>query len=241
VEFDSSKESTHILSLTEPLGDTFKLLGVTFDGALTMVDAVAEVVNAAGWKLKTLLRTRRFYTDAELILLYKSHLLSFIEYRTPAIYHARRDVLARLDAVQTKFLRAAGVDELTALAEFNLAPSAVRRDIAMLGVIHRTVLGRGAPHFKEFFTSSGTTTQPQRHRYHLVDPRALHKGQLVRRSALGLVAVYNLLPPNVVEASNVSTFQGNLQRMVLECARSGYEEWSSLLSPRVALASHPLA
>ena len=124
---------------------------------------------------------------------------------------------------------------------FNFAPLDIRKDIAQLSLIHCTILKKGPPHFKEFFIRAGTSTQPQRHGYHLVDPRSMHKGQLVRRSALGLVAVYNLLPAKVVEASSVSTFQGNLQKMVLDCAKSGCEEWSSLLSPLVALATHPLA
>ncbi len=66
-----------------------------------MVDAVSEIVSAAGWKLKTLLRTRRFYVDADLVVFYKSHLLGYLEYRTPAVYHSTRSVLCRLDAVQT--------------------------------------------------------------------------------------------------------------------------------------------
>ena len=134
-----------------------------------------------------MLRTRRFYTDADLIVLYKAHLLSFLEYRTPAIYHATRAVLERLDNVQSRFLRNANVDEVAALVEFRLAPLAVRRDIAMLGVIHRNVLGKGPDHFNEHFvlqTTSGTG-----HRRQLVDPRREVKHPLIRRSLFGLIAV----------------------------------------------------
>ena len=48
-----------------------------------------------------------------------------------------------------------GVDEVTALAEFHLAPLQVRRDIAMLGLIHRTALGKGPPPFAEHFKRHG--------------------------------------------------------------------------------------
>jgi hypothetical protein len=105
VAFDASKESQHILSLTDPEGDNFRMLGVTFDRTLTMADAVEELVASASWKLGTLIRTRRYYTDADLIILYKSQLLSFIEYRTLAIYHACRAVLVKLDMVLTKLQR----------------------------------------------------------------------------------------------------------------------------------------
>ena len=98
-----------------------------------MADAISELVSAAGWKLRTLIRTRRFYTDADLVVLYKAHLLSFLEYRTPAVYHATRVCLRRLEAVQSGFLKDIGVAEVTALVEFHLAPLSTRRDIAMLG------------------------------------------------------------------------------------------------------------
>jgi hypothetical protein len=71
VEFDAGKESMHILSSSEAYGKDFKMLGVTFDAPLTMRHAVDELVTEAGWKLKMLIRTRRFYTDAELVVLYK--------------------------------------------------------------------------------------------------------------------------------------------------------------------------
>ena len=116
-----------------------------------MACAVSDLVSAAGWKLRVILRTRRFYSDADLIKFFKAHLLSFLEYRTPAIYHATRAVPSRLDAVLDRFLRDRGVDDISALVVFHLAPLATRRDIAMLGLIHRTVLGKGPEQFKHFF------------------------------------------------------------------------------------------
>ena len=65
-----------------------------------MCDTVAEMVTGAGWKMRTLLRTKRYYSDADLVMLYKAHLLSYIEYRTAAIYHATRDILYKLDRIQ---------------------------------------------------------------------------------------------------------------------------------------------
>ena len=85
VGFDAGKEGVHILSASEAYGGDFKILGVRFDVALTMRNAVDGLVTEASLKLKMLLRTRRFNSDAELVLLYKSHLRSFWEYRTPAI------------------------------------------------------------------------------------------------------------------------------------------------------------
>ena len=199
--------------------------------------AVAEVANEASWKLRTLLRTQRYYTDADLIVLYKAHMLSFLEYRTPAVYHALRSILTRLDSVQSRFLRGVGVDDLIALVEFKLAPLVVRRDIAMLGLIHRTSVGEGPGHFRKFFKRSGC---PGKHRRQLEDPRSAATHPVVKRSALGLVAVYNMLPASVVEPRCIYTFQKNLQKLMVERASDGCADWAVTLSPRVALVQHPL-
>ena len=159
--------------------------------------------------------------------------MSFLEYRTAAVYHATRAVLCRLDSVQRRFLRDVGVDEVKALVEFRLAPLAVRRDIAMLGLIHRTVLGKGPTQFKDHFKRQG---QDQ-----VLDPRRECKAPLIKRSALGLVAIYNMLPTSVRAARSVKLFQRSLQDMISKSAASGYSQWQDILSPRVPLKEHPLA
>ena len=70
-------------------------------------------------------------------------ILGFIEYRTAAIYHASSTALAELDLVYSRLLRVAGLTQEDSLLEFGLAPLNSRRDIAMLGLIHRTVIGEG--------------------------------------------------------------------------------------------------
>ena len=200
-----------------------------------MAAAVSQLVAEAGWKLRTLLRTRRFYTYADLVTLYKAHLFSFLEYRTPAIYHATRDVLARLDAVQSRFLTDAGISKEDALVHFHLAPLSVRRDIAMLGVIHRAVLGRGPAHFRKHFPLASQTLRK------VVEPRTLLRHLIVKRSVLGLVAVYNVLPASIVALNSVHEFQRALQHMVTERAKMGRGDWEDTLNPRIPIARHPLA
>lgn len=179
-----------------------------------------------------LVRTRRYYTGSELVVLYKSHLLSYIEYRTPAIYHATRDILCRLDRIQDRFLEHAGIDEQHAWIHFHLAPLATRRDIAMLGVLHRRVIGKGPPPFKKHFELDGY--------WRLQDPRAALKGPLVIRSILGLVAVYHMLPVSCKRASTAKQFQTDVQNLLRRSAENGYENWKNQLSPRVPLRTHPL-
>ena len=122
-----------------------------------------------------------------------------------------------------------GVDDVAALVEFRLAPLAVRCDIAMLGMIHRAAVGEGPTHFKKFFKPSGCSGS---HRRQLEEPRSALAHLVVKRSAFGLVAVYNKLPPAVVEPRCISAFQRNLQNLVLERATAGYGDLTALLCPR---------
>ena len=115
-----------------------------------MTLAVQECVNEASWRLRTLLRTQRYHTDAELLLLFKSHILSYLEYRTPAVFHACTSVLHPLDRVLQNFLRQINMSDEEALLNFNVAPLSTRRDIAMLGVLHRAALRLQPCHFWQF-------------------------------------------------------------------------------------------
>ena len=74
----------------------------------------------------------------------------------------------------------------------------------------------------------------------LLDPRLASRTPLSKRSALGLVAIYNMLPQNVVGIQTVSAFQKGLQGILSEYAMSGHPQWLEVFSPRLPLASHPL-
>ena len=241
VRFDAGKEHFHLISRTQPSGDNFKILGVIFDPKLVMADAVESCVAAASWRIHSLIRTRRFYCDAELVNLYKAHVLSYIEYRTCAIYHASVSVLAPLDALQTRFLRSLGISAGDALIHFNLAPLNTRRDISILGVIHRSVLGLGPSCLQSFFrldTSPPPARAPRRHARHIVEPSYTSPDFLLH-SAVGATRIYNLLPDSIVRASAVPVLQRRLQQLVVAQAAS-LDDWALCLSPRLPLAFHPL-
>ena len=83
---------------------------------------VQETVSQASRKLTTILRTGRFHDVTRLVHVYKSKILPFVEYRTPAVYHAARTILGGIDAIQKRFLRECNLTEEDALLLFNLAP-----------------------------------------------------------------------------------------------------------------------
>ena len=245
VSFDASKESMHILGTNGGEGRNFRLLGVPFDHALSMGDAVGELVCEIGWKLAAILRTGRFFTDEELVNLYKSQVLSYIEYRTAAIYHACDTILAPLDAVQTRFLRELGISEEVALFHFNLAPLSCRRDIAMLGLIHRCVLEKGPEHFGTFFAPSSslsrnTRSTSRRHGRQIADIRNKRFLEIERRSALGFIWVYNRIPESIISHDCVKDFQRSLQLLLKDHILAGCDDWKDTLSPRIAVYKHPL-
>ena len=72
-------------------------------------------VTDAAWKIASIVRSARFFTDGELVNLYKSQLLSYFECRTAAIYHACDTVLAPLNQFQNRFLRELGISVENAL------------------------------------------------------------------------------------------------------------------------------
>ena len=113
------------------------ILGIEFNTSLLMHDAARNLAVESGWRLKSLLRTRRFHNTAKLFWLCKSQILSFIESRTAGLHHAAPSVLASVDRIQRRFLSEIGMSNLEALENWRLAPLACRRSIAMLGLLYR--------------------------------------------------------------------------------------------------------
>ena len=84
---------------------------------------------------------RKFYPCNILLRLYKQFVLSGIGFATPAIYHATEFALAPLERVQHRILEELQYDEKEALLVHVLAPLRSRRDMVMLGLLHRINLG----------------------------------------------------------------------------------------------------
>ena len=152
--------------------------------------------------------------------------------------------LEAVDQVQRSFLKHIGVYELFAFMSFNLAPLNLRRDIAMLGLIRRTVLGLGLQHFQRLFfaetCSDRRTKRCKRHHRQLHEYRQGQYLDMVGRSALGLTSVYTLLPREIVEANDVKICQRLLQDLARDCASRNVPDWQHMLSTRHRLHVHPL-
>ena len=107
--------------------------------------------------------------------------------------------MALLDKFQDRFLQELGISPEDALGHLNLVPLSCRRDMAVMGFLHRAALGKGPEHVKEFFTLSTTERHctrfgTGRHSRQLQDIRNEHFLEIERLSAMGLIWVYNRLP-----------------------------------------------
>lgn len=114
--------------------------------------------------------------------------------------------------------------------------------MAMLGLIHRIVIGFGPRYFRlapPLNHSDGKETQ-RRHNRQLNTHRKGHFLDIVTDSALGLVDVYNLLPQLIVDADDVSTFQKRLQVNLIDESERGTLDWKEMYSPRRTIFALPL-
>ena len=192
----------------------------------------------AGWRLQKILRAQRYFTTPELVRLYKSHVLSYVEGGTPAYFHASASTLSCIDRVQRRFLRAIGISEEEALLNFRLAPLPTRRCIAILGLLHRVVLGNVSAQIAEIFPRASVRSVPDaiaervrgrsRHDKQLFDRVDARSSEQFKRSAFGMVQCYNALPQSAVDILSVKSSQRNLQLALMAGVRRGHEDWQSL-------------
>ena len=234
VKFDLGKQHFHILHRTRAFEDDFEILGVRFDNGLIMSSACDRISKDAGWRLAALLRCQRFFSVANLVQLYKAQTLSFIESRTPAIYHASNSVLASIDRIQSRFLSKISVSPAIALKKYRLAPLRSRRDIAMLILLFRIAHGT-APRclcslFSRKYIRSGFSTRAELLRHPLQFYEFSEVGghtETYRRSAFGLVTIWNMLPFFVVEAANTGILRNYLMKALMKYSDSGISEWEN--------------
>ena len=158
----------------------------------------------------------------------------------PLKYHASATVLNNVDSVQRMFLKDMNVSAEDALMDklFNLAPLDMRRDIAMLGVMHRAVLKKGPKQLHKWFftvnprakprTRSDNSSSRVRQVFNYVDGT---QSEFLRRSAFGLTAVYNSLPEYVVLLHAVKAFQGALQCVAKRQIKNGTPNWAFMHHP----------
>ena len=105
---------------------------------------------------------------------------------------------------------------------FHLAPLRARREIALLGIIHRAALRQGPPHFHQFFIRARAIYGHTRTIY---DPCVGRSQLYFRRSIFGLVAFYNRLPEEVIQLTEINAFQRCLQNTLRMAVEVNVPNW----------------
>ena len=166
VLFDAKKEHLLIIHPTMGSGEPIKVLGCLTDVKLTMDKAIDEILSRIKPKVTALLRTRAYYSERALIAQFKTHIWEIVKKDNRGIFHASLSLLDKLDNVQDRFLHKLGVTAEHAFLTYNLAPPTLRRNIGILGMIHKRVLGQCHPslnHVLPWF--SDRFGEPDRHRH----------------------------------------------------------------------------
>ena len=148
---------------------------------------------------------------------YKAHVLCILEGSACAIYHAAQPHLSTLDELQRRFVRKLGLDESEAfLRKGGLAPLELRRDIAVLGFLHKIQLGDVHPDLHGLFpryiepATAPTRRAARRHARQFREQSG--NSFYFKQSLFGALTVYNFLPTYAVETTTVKAFQTLLTR-----------------------------
>lgn len=227
VTFEESKEACAVIHPSDGEGEAFKILGCLFDVKLSMELEIQRVFSKVRPKIMTMLRTSHIYSIEAMMGQFKTHIWGYFEYAAGCILHVPDSVLFRFDQLQQKFIDHLGISAEDAFLQHNFAPITLRRDIAMLGFLHKRILSECHPKIESVF--------PRR----LADQWDLHskpmdvqlddivvRHQMFHRSIFGFALMYNRLTQSLVDEGTVKKFQGRLTAIAkLRCA-AGHEDWS---------------
>jgi hypothetical protein len=229
VAFDPAKEHLVILHPIDGAGEPFKFLGCMFDCKLIMNQAVDKILSQIRLKVKAILRTRRYYDATELISQFKTHVWGIMEIHNGGVFHAASYLLDKFDSVQQHFLDDLGVSKSNAFLEHNFAPPRLRRNIGILGFLHKRVLGNAHPVFQQSFPFFNDVFRHPRQGHnkqlygHILEVQ--FQLQLFKRSIFGMVDVYNGLTQEVVDLKTVKDFQSELTKIARTRCQAGDANW----------------
>ena len=152
-----------------------------------------------------------------------------VEYHTPVLFHAAPSNIDKLDQLQRSFLHELGIEEAVAFLDFNFPPLSIRRNIGMLGFLHKRVLGRAHPCFSALFPFA--TNHGNGHSKSLATHAGNFQELLLKRSLFALVRVYNQLPQYVIDLDDISLFQSALTTFAKNECNNGRQYWQHTFDP----------
>ena len=113
-----------------------------------MCTALEQLLSKIRAKSIAILRMRAYCSVPAIVTQYKCHVWGSVECHCGAYFHASTTLLHRVAQVQRSFLQELGIAESTTFLEFNSAPTELKRNIAILGLLHKRVSGQAHKAFE---------------------------------------------------------------------------------------------
>ena len=203
------------------------LVNATIDGILAQIRP----------RIKALLRTRAHYEEDALVDQYKTHIWGIVESNTGGIFHAATHHLDKLDDTQQHFLDELGVTSKDAFLKYNFAPPNLRRNIGILGFIHKRVLGECHPSLQNllpWYRDQFGHVYAGKHNKQLYghNREVVSHWHLFNRSIFIMVSIYNDLPQQAVVCQHVNTFQTYLTHIARTRCKNNNPKWQYTFDPR---------
>ena len=225
VTFAAEKEHIVVLHPDVGEGELVKLLGCVIDPKLNMQAAVDKLTATLRPKIKAMLRMKSTYDLQEMVRQFKTHIWGFLEYHCGSIAHATETVLTKLDRLHDSYLEALQLNADVAFLDFNFAPPRLRRDIAMLGFLHKRVIGQCHPAVKQFLPFLAMPSMWHNKQLEPFLDNCIKYHRLHERSLFGMIHVYNRLHQSFVDLETVKGFQRALTDLARARCRNKDPRW----------------
>ena len=116
-----------------PFSPSIEILGITINSKLNWNDHVMSIAKKAASKMGVLYRAKHYFTDHQLLIIYKSHVRSQMEYNSHLFAGCGEGALNSLDSIQKQFIKLINNPSLTD----SLPALSVRRDVSCLCLFYR--------------------------------------------------------------------------------------------------------
>ena len=134
------------------------------------------------------------------------------------------------DRLLSSFLRDIHLIEEVAFLDYNLAPLSLRRDIGVLGFLHKRVFGHCHPALCDFlpFDVRHSTWHDKQLQSNLESVIAFHP--MYHRSLWGAILIYNRLFQALFDSATVKDFQKQLTQIARSRCMQSAPDWQQSFS-----------
>ena len=150
-------------------------------------------------------------------------------------FHIATGLLEKVTQVQRSFLQNLNVSDNQVFLDYNFAPAKLRRNIAILGLFQKRLLGQCHPTFDRLLPwASDDNLRDFGHNKQLY----IHWRQATQHCSLfgkfifQMINIYNNLPQHVVDSTRFNSFQHLLTEIARSRCRNGDVSWASSFCAR---------